>query len=81
MKIPQIKLAIALPLVGTSTAAIGAGAAASGSERAGPVLAARDAAKEVPHFEQYCAESGLAVPHCGQNMDYPLLLPPIYPFG
>src|ERR1700722_583201 len=69
VKIPQTRLAMALPLVGASPVT-GAGVANEPpGTGVGPGVV-RAAAEEsgCPHFEQNCPESGLAVPQFRQNI-------------
>jgi hypothetical protein len=67
-KIPQTRLAIALPLVG-GLPVTGCAAAVDGIDAAAPETA--PAASESPHPAQHFAWSGFAVPQRGQNIASP----------
>ena len=64
VKIPQTRLAMALPLVGASPATGGGVAEELPGTGAGAdvIRAAAEEGSGFPHFEQNCRESGLAIP-------------------
>src|SRR5580692_9185352 len=70
VKIPQIRLAMALPLVGGLPTSGGGVAKEPPPTAPGPVVgrAAAAAVSGLPHLEQNCPESGLVVPQFRQNM-------------
>src|SRR5580658_1246518 len=69
VKIPQTRLAMALPLVGASPATGGGVANELPGTAVGPgVVRAPAAGSGCPHFEQNCPESGLAIPQFRQNI-------------
>src|SRR3984885_9636192 len=70
VKIPQIRLAMALPLVGGLLSSGGGVANEPPGTAPGPVVGrtAAAAVSGLPHLEQNCPESGLAVPQFRQNI-------------
>jgi hypothetical protein len=64
VKIPHTRLAMALPLVGTSPVTGGGAANELPGTAPGPVVGrtAAAAVSGLPHLEQNCPESGLAIP-------------------
>jgi hypothetical protein len=72
VKIPQTRLAIALPLVGASPVdCCGVADELSGTGAGSGAVVVRAAAEEgigFPHLEQNCREAGLAIPQLRQNI-------------
>src|SRR5580692_40260 len=68
VKIPQIRLAIALPLVCASPGRGGGVAKELPGTGVGPGVGRAAEETGCPHFEQNCPESGLAVPQFRQNI-------------